>query len=252
MDWSLTKRKIAIFIPNYKRGNYIRATISQFNNQLPKDQYIIVVGNDGVEENFDDLKDQNVVSFTLNRPNPEIHRNGAFIRNYFIKRCESDILIQKDPETILLDNDYVYSHIVNMPINTMYRPSRAESFNKYATTQVLYGVDPHLFIHNAETIDLKYHFKMHHFFAVHTKILKDMRGYDEDFKYYGPEDQDMWMRLMKNNIISNIMTSNSMIVHLDHEFDMFAFDEKHREMSQLIHQKDPSVLVRNNDDWGNG
>lgn len=252
MDWNLTKRKLCIFIPNYKRANYIKSTINQFHNQIHKDQYLIVIGNDGIHEDFSDLSEHNVVSFTLERQNPHEPRNGSFIRNYFIKRCQSDIIIQKDPETIFIDHKDTYNSILNMDINTVYRPHLAVSFNKYQTTQVLYGADPLLFIEKPENINLNQHFKMHHFFAIHTKVLQDIQGYDEDFKYYGPEDQDMWARLISNGRISKLMTSNAIICHLDHEFDAYAFHENHNKMVEVLHSKDPKQIIRNNENWGNG
>jgi len=108
-DWGITKRKLVIFTPNYSDSVLTALSISQIQTQIPEKDWIIIIGNDNVDVNWDHLKDKNVRYFTL------LHggvspRNGGFIRNYAIKRCQSDLFFQKDGEVSVI-GDFISKFI---------------------------------------------------------------------------------------------------------------------------------------------
>lgn len=100
-DWGQTQKDLLLIIPNYGRGKYIRKTIDNtINTSIPRDKWVILIINDGIEENFDDLKDKNVLYFTIERKS--LHERGdAFGRNVAIKYGQSKLFSQKDPEIFL-------------------------------------------------------------------------------------------------------------------------------------------------------
>ncbi len=102
-DWSETNKKLVIFSLNFKRSNLIETVIKNFNTSISCTDWIHIIGNDGVEEDFQHLYKHNVRFFTIFRDNT-VERNGSFLRNYFIKRCQSKLLLQKDAEVVLLDD----------------------------------------------------------------------------------------------------------------------------------------------------
>ncbi len=108
-DWSITNRKLVIFIPNYGRKEYVEFGIKNLITSVPRDDWVIIIGNDNIEENFDNLFDQNVRYFTLFTGNSK-PRNSCKIRNYAIKRCMSNIFFQKDPEVVVI-GDFIKKSI---------------------------------------------------------------------------------------------------------------------------------------------
>lgn len=252
IDWGLTKRKICIFIPNFGRGKYIRATLDQFQTSLNRDDYLIVIGNDGIDEDFSDLADKNIVSFTLNREDKSA-RNGCFIRNYFIKNAQCDIIFQKDPETIMLTRHYDWLQTLSMmEENMIYRVGISHSFEQYPTNMILSGHDPLLWIDKQEQIDHQKYYKLHHGFGIHLKTLQNIHGYDEEYRYYGPEDRDLWGRLINIPNMRVFVDMQVCIAHLYHSFDPFALTDKHKDMEEVFSRKIPTEIVRNGDNWGNG
>jgi len=99
-DWSITERKFCLFVPNFHRKKYVEYTLAQIETVVPKEDWIIIIGNDNCDDNFEHLADRNIFYFSLLSSN-DSERNGCFIRNYFIKRVRSKVIAQKDPEVIV-------------------------------------------------------------------------------------------------------------------------------------------------------
>jgi hypothetical protein len=108
-DWKETNRKLVIFIPNYGRGKLAEFSIKNIKTNIPREDWVIIIGNDNIEENFDHLFDDNVRYFTLFAGNSK-QRNGCFIRNYALSRCQSENMLQKDPE-VVITGDFIKSVI---------------------------------------------------------------------------------------------------------------------------------------------
>jgi hypothetical protein len=104
-DWSMTNRKVVVFIPNYQRHDYVEFGVKNFLTSLPKKDWVIIIGNDGYHHNFDHLIPHNAYCFSLEHDMLK-PRNSAFIRNYAIKRSASEIFFQKDPE-VLVNGDFL-------------------------------------------------------------------------------------------------------------------------------------------------
>ena len=119
-DWAVTERDLVIFVPNFGRKRYLAATLEWFETAVPEDRWITIVVNDGLHEDLSDLAARfNLAWFTFER-NPVVERNGAMIRNYFIKRCRSRLLCTRDPE-ILIEGERFVEHVLGLPSGVVYR-----------------------------------------------------------------------------------------------------------------------------------
>lgn len=255
-DFTCTKKPLVVFIPNYGRGDYIRKLVSQFKTSVPREYYQIVIGNDGIYENFDDLEEFNIKWFTLPRSNPT-ERNGCFIRNYFIKRCQSQYLFQKDPETLILSAnlDLIYDAI-NIAFKYpqfLIKPRITSSLSRLTTEQLLsYPVKLENIIIDKEDmkfIALHSPERMHYWFGCPTKTLQEV-GYSEKICLYGPEDQEMWWALEQRKI--DVCTINYWnAVHCWHTINSSVFHGL-SSMHQIFEDIKTGKIERNNEVWGNG
>ena len=251
-DFASTNRKLCIFIPNFGRGNYIRKTLSQFSTDAASDDYVIVIGNDGIVEDFSDLIGHNVNFFTIDRGSNPVVRNGGFIRNYFIKRCQSEILFQKDPETILYNiyetSDWIQNVIRLTSEWSIYRPGYTQELDKNLSDDFYHSKDLKLINANITGSNPTQYSRIHWAYAVATKNLIALRGYDEDFTQYGPEDMDMYMRL-KNRGLSVEIDDSTRVSHLYHDISPEIYESVKR-MQDVAISKKSHDFVRNTEKWG--
>jgi hypothetical protein len=274
-DWCETNRKLVVLALNYGRGELLRRFLEGFHTDVPEDQWLIVIGNDGIHEDYSDWKHQNVRQFTLLRKNL-VERNGAFIRNYFIKRCQSDLLLQKDAEVCWPD-DCIRSAI---KAPTAWRPGWIYVLNQQHTDeyvahrfpdQALRGTNQAFNMHGFPNKIVDHHVYTphwakahitkaaggwccatyyHYSYCVKTKVLQDLRGYDEDFTTYGFEDSNMYCRLAAAGV-HIYPYDNIRAVHLFHTKDTGGANLGH--MGNLFQEKDPANVVANlGREWGEG
>lgn len=255
-DWSITDRKLCIFIPNFGRGGYIRSLLSQFTtNADPSKDYSIVIGNDGIHEDFSDLKDKNIHYFTLNRETPSISRNGCFIRNFFIKRCKSENIFQKDPETFIFgdnNSDWIFN-LLNIDTK-FYRPFYTLDCGQELSNQLIQNIDKYKQVLDYNKSEFasctpKISHRVHWGYMASTQLLQELHGYDEKFINYGYEDTDIYFRLLMKTHIT--IDANLYVMHMHHMIDPNIYEEV--DMMRFIYQNiDPNIIIRNGEDWGNG
>lgn len=256
-DWNITNKRLVIFCPNWGRGQWLRHTVRTIDTEIPKDEWLILVCNDGIHEDLSDLEKYNVKYFTFERENKS-ERNGCFIRNYVIKRLQSHRVFIKDPE-IIIRGDFIkevlecnrefyrlggYAYKVNEKATFMYMQGKysiQDCLNNSSKTPILPGQ----------------HMNMHYGYSMITKLLQDMNGYDEDFSispYY--EDQDIFYRFLAMGIFP-FMSNNCYPIHLWHEMKFFPNEPETKRMyeksGRLFASKDPKDFIRNkNIEWGTG
>jgi hypothetical protein len=282
-DWSITNKKLVIFIPNYNRPQYVEFGIRNLVTSIPRNDWIIIIGNDNIHYDFDHLKRFNAYYFSLLTGNSK-PRNSCRIRNYAIKRCMSDIFFQKDPEVIVV-GDFIKECIkygkgwktgfVIMASNNLSRlilrngmqevdkllfkdpinPTRliVEKLDDGTYRSI---VDPGQLFDPQSIKDVVFNTRggwnestcFAYALGIETKILKEISGYDEDYTNYGYEDPDMFCRLMfmKYGLIPDYTCTS---VHLNHQLTV---DENLEKMAQIFLQKDFSNPVRNPNGWGEG
>jgi len=213
-DWSITNREIVIFIPNFNRKHLIIPTLVRWQTSLPKNDWLILVVNDGAHEDLSDLEQYNVKYFTFERDPGE--RNGCMIRNYIIKRIQSRLLMSKDPEIILYSKDCL-ENTVQCRYEAC-RAGRAIELMEFDVQKILKNDDLDVFKlkHKREyPVQTACHEGFHFCYTASTKLLRELSGYDETFvQGYGWEDVDILRRLEKN---SHVKLDNSICaMHIWH------------------------------------
>jgi hypothetical protein len=257
-DWSLTDRELVIFMPNWGRGYFIRKTVEVMSTKIPRDRWIIIVGNDYEHEDLSDLKDQNVFYFTYNPDGVrKKERGGSYIRNIAIKRCRSNWFFQRDPE-VVIEHDWI-ENVLNCPTD-FYRLSGPAHKVRQKTTEKF--IDGNATIEDCKRDSDRIPISPNNFvffnmaFGVKTKILQNMRGYDEDHWGTYCYDRDLYVRLMAQNI-KTTMDPQCQPIHLWHSTPSFpntkqTIDEYDR-MKKLFATKNPKDFTRNiNRPWGEG
>ncbi len=260
-DWEMTNRPFCIFIPNFHRLDYVLRTLQQFKTEASKDSYMIVVGFDDGTTNLIRNEDYNLYSMALKNRYGEHARNGSFIRNYFIKRNQAKILFQKDPETILYPIYEGYDWIKELvqkahPKNPpkLIRPYFTQSLNEQDTGKVLENLSHlHNINRDIEPISPQYWARFHWGFSVPSQDLISVGGYDEEYTVYGPEDRDLYERLISKYGLDYVEENpNLRAVHLWHPVLNIVYKQV-ADMQNLFATKRSDEVVRNLDKvWGEG
>lgn len=265
-DWSQTDTKVVLLIPNYGRKKLLVPTIKAAKTALDKKDYHILIANDGLHEDMEDLKDYNVSYFTFDRKDKTV-RNGCFIRNYCLKRLQSEYVIQKDPEVLVYgdffkgmvetDKDiFTLGAVINTDAKQREKFLKEGVLPKPKKKRVLAkGVKgtPNAKITSANILNIRtpdtYYF-FHYMYGCKTELLQSIRGYDEGYSMYGKEDKDMYFRLkdMKMKFMSD---ENCKAYHLWHK-KMGLTPKSVKKMSKVYDTRKASVHVRNENGWGEG
>jgi len=211
-DWADTKRKLVIFLPNHNGKELTEFSIQQIRTTRAVEDYLIIVGNDGVDDDFSHLATQNVAFFTL-RGSQQYPRNGAFIRNYAIKRCQSELFFQKDGE-VVIEGDFIRHSIdqhgswragnivvLDAEQTKTYLREKHLSSVKDIAFYTVPAVRPDIDLNATKqyicNLDGQISFisYFHYAYCTQTRTLQNLGGYDEDFTDFGWEDVDMYFRL---------------------------------------------------------
>jgi hypothetical protein len=232
-EWSLTKRKLVLFMPNYNGKRLTEASIRRIQTALPRKHWLIIIGNDNVDDNWDHLRDLNVVWFSLFH-DTGAPRNGSFIRNYAIKRCNSELFMQKDGE-VVLEGDAIHHAVIFCSDELGWRAGKicvltspqTETYLKAGNLDALGAevklIEPvvpgslnrvrdYLLIRDGRVNFTSF---FHYAYCVPTDVLKDIRGYDERYKFYGFEDTDCYLRLARHGMFLS-PDYECYAIHLNH------------------------------------
>jgi len=264
-DWDITKRKICVFMPHHHDRKFTAFSLQQIATQVSKDDYVVIVGCDNTEDDFEEFEKDNIYFFSLKRPEGG-SRNGCFVRNYAIKRCQSDLFFQKDGEVVMI-GDFIQNCIDR---NGSWRAGKIYVLDDRNTQRYMSTGNPSSFINRPIKIideifpdsveEVKRIIDVstgqlnlttyHHYACCHqTSVLQSINGYDEDFATYGYEDSDMFCRLYALGYKMKPDYSCG-AVHLCHPRSAGIDDVS--EMANLFREKDPKDPVRNPNGWGEG
>lgn len=251
-DWSITERELVLFIPNFKRKNLILPTLDRLQTSLPKDQWIVLIINDGAHEDLLDLASYNVVYFTLEHNHKE--RNGCMARNYVIQRVRSRLLMSKDPEVILHSND-CFAEVMQLE-NQVCRAGRALELMESDAQKIISNPDldvSQLQIRREYRVHAGCHEGFHFNYTAPVELLRKIGGYDEDYKDgYGYEDVDIMHRLLQ--ISSEIILDSSTTAYHIWHYRRAKFLKTVRDNGMIFESKQKmNIRVANqNRKWGEG
>jgi len=255
-DWSVTKRKLVLFIPCFGRLQYLKTTLKRFKTSANNKDWCILVANDGIHQDLTSLeRDYNLYWFTFERD--PVERNGVLVRNFVIKRIQSEYLACRDPEIFLehsTGKDYI-SRLLDLEGDVVYRPKYYTELKEHETQKI---------IRNPKNIDLtkldvlrKWVVRNNEYQGFHwgmccrTHRLKKMKGYDEDFAdSFGWEDVHLLKRLQKDNvkfIIDDQMTGYH-VWHCRKPFCRKTIDINGKIYNNKM--KNLQVVANQNREWG--
>lgn len=263
-EWSMTKRKICIFMPSYHDKKYTDNSLRNIKTSVPKEDYIIIIGCDGNEQDYSGREDENVYFFHINRSNREV-RNSAYVRNYCLKRCQSDLFFQKDGDVVVL-GDFIKNciewsqpwragmiYVLDEEQTENYLDSNNPVFLDSPTKKIDLAFPEGVnkvknIIYNAHgSVNMSTYFQ--YAFCAETKVMQDMNGYDEDYTYYGYEDSDMFCRLYGAGY-KMMPDFDCSAVHQCHPRALVS--GKVENMESVFLSKDMSQSKRNPNGWGDG
>lgn len=257
-DWNLTNRKIVLYIPNFGRKNYLIPTLQRMQFDLPKDQWIILVVNDGIHEDMSDLTDFNVVYFTFERGEKPKERNGCMVRNFILKRLQSEIVATRDPEIFIEGKQYL-SSIAQLKENQVYRPCEMIELRESDVTKIFENpfLDlTTLKIRCSHSVANHNYRAFHAGFAMHTAKLVELGGYEEAFaNAYGHEDVNLLERVIAAKM-DFIIDQDVKTYHIFHPRKVkflktvrdngVIYQQKRREITK------GSIIANQDQEWGNG
>lgn len=286
-DWSITSRKATIFIPHYDRPAYVEASVKHFSTNVPKEDWVIIIGNDSVHHNFDYLTKYNAYTYTILRETSGF-RNSGSNRNYALKRCQSDIFIEKDPEVFVV-GDFLSKALSFHPTKG-WRAGKVilvgypfvqevlenglgvlpkESFNfpvkgKLEVRTIVNGIqqisiEPQSWYHPIEAhkiiADSKGATNFSSFYAYvvgfDAKLLQKMRGYSEDYWNFGWEDCELFVRLMSAGYPIE-PDYECISIHLEHPLTQGRPEDVNK-MGDIFAEWNPNNIVVNKfRQWGQG
>jgi hypothetical protein len=271
-DWSETKRKLIIFALNYHRDRFVEISLRKFSTSTSLQDWLYVVGNDNCRLDFDLHQFGSNVRYLNLLRNSSEERNGSFLRNYFIKRCQSDLLLQKDGEVVLLDDPVKaclekkiwrpgWIYVLNPKLSELYYqgqlldpagsnqdlnmhgfPNQITDSGDYSADQAKKSI---MAAAGGSCMSTYYHYA----YCVPTKVLQDLRGYDERYTHYGFEDSDMFCRLAYSGVRLH-PDYNCRAVHLWHDKQIVS--NKLNDMGNLFQTQRPEDTIRNLGVWGEG
>jgi hypothetical protein len=270
-NWEDTKRKLMLFIPCYGNKELVEYAISKLSHEdIGTGTFTIVIGNDGTHIDWSHLNTGplHIYYFTLLH-NAEQPRNGAFIRNYALKHCQAELFMQKDGE-VVLEGNCIFNAYKTLERGFLWRPGNVyvldeRNSNKYMEQHSVNNIDfiiqkriepvsPIDVLTTKEHIiavdgDINFTSFFHYAYCAKTADLRAIHGYDEDYKFYGFEDTDMFCRLTATNKIFKVDYKSSAI-HLYHPSTVNR--EQIMTMGKLFQRKNPLSVVRNDENWGEG
>ena len=249
-DWDETYLPLCIFIPNFGRGSFIRKTLQQFDALWPVD-YRIIIGNDGINEDFSDLYSKKVRFFTINRGESPQPRNGCFNRNYYIKNTRSAISLFKDPETVIKfgKQQAIHNIVDAVKYNNIWRPLWNRSFSEGETSGYLEYSQQYCLADHPQ--DPNNYARIHWAYAIATHILYNIGGYNEQYTLFGPEDRDLFFRLSRLGCKQEL-DNNATVYHLYHDLEPDVYNSVAK-MEEVFNKQDFLDPVTNkNIEWGNG
>jgi GT2 family glycosyltransferase len=191
----LTMPKVSVVIPTFNRKDALKQTIQSFKDQTFTD-FEIVVADDGSNDGTNQMVN------TLDLPFPVKHvwhenagRSAA--RNLGVKAAEGEIIIFND-DHVIVDKNYVTEHL---EYHQKYSPGavRGQMYfindpKNAPTTPPSLSFMTKLKKRLEENNPLRFHTGN---VSVSKEAFQKIKGFDEDFKEYGFQDQEFGYRLRK-------------------------------------------------------
>lgn len=239
-----SKIKYSIVIPTFNRADITRSSVYSILNLVKhreQSDYEIIIVNDGSNDDtksyFERAAKENsyIRIVDTDKINSE-YRNPGFARNSGIKAARGERVCFCDGDIIHLSD----------PLDEMDKLLSNHGDDVYVT-----GVHYRLFdnrLDGPRGVDSD----MPHgsWLSVKRDVLVEIGGYDQRFKKYGNEDQDIVQRLRRRGL-KHVVGANIIAIHpkFDSERSVGSFDQVARDI-QIEFQRDISIQRNIGQAWG--
>ncbi len=209
--------KLSILVPTFNRNELLELGIlsSLARQTLDKNEYEIIVLNEGSEEGIEDIvyKYQNTRYINTGKTKKEKKwRVPGYAINIGAKLALGDKLIITCPEIYLYDNDLLEKMLeASKDDKALVITEGVDDQGGHLLKQAKEGtLDLHLAVPRLANLNTDFPF----FLLVDKKRFIDIGGYDEDFIGFAWDDLDIVDRLLKSGCHYNKLSNK--IVHLYH------------------------------------
>ena len=191
-------KKVSVVIPTYNRKDILKQTLLSFKGQTFTD-FEIIVADDGSNDGTGDMVRSSNLPFPIKHLWHENAGRSA-TRNMGIKEAEGEIILFVD-DHIILDKNFIKEHLkkhekhkssnlgaVRGYVEFIHDPKDTPSKPRYLNLLT------RLIKYLQENDALRFYT---HNVSVRKDALLKIGGFDEDFKEYGFQDQELGHRLKK-------------------------------------------------------
>jgi glycosyltransferase involved in cell wall biosynthesis len=224
--------QFSIIIPTYNRSRELTECLTALDNQLGGNEFleVIVVNDGGKKEPFASLsfsRGLDVKYFHLERCGP------AAARNFAVEKAQADIILCLDDDSVPADSwltatkkawnnhpdaDGVGGYIISEVGDSMYCKINADLFNWYCEQSSSQGQFRFLATCNA---------------GYKKSILKEIGGFDEQFKNAAGEDRDLNIKITKAG--GKLVTMKDITVYHEKNLPLNGFVGKHFNYGQAAY-----------------
>jgi glycosyltransferase involved in cell wall biosynthesis len=191
-------KKVSVVIPTFNRKDILKQTLFTFKGQTFSD-FEILVADDGSTDGTGDM----VKSLNLPCPIKHLwHENAgrSAARNMGIKAAEGEIILFLD-DHIILDKNLVEEHFKTHEKSKGSKVGAVRGYVEFINDPG--GVPPQpkrlpFFAQLMKHLEMEDALRFYtHNVSVRKEALLKINGFDEDFKEYGFQDQELGYRLKK-------------------------------------------------------
>ena len=235
------RMRVSVIIPYYNREDLLLNTLKSFQLQtINKDEYEIVIIDDGSNENIDNkIKSLHLnINISYNYFQRDSKSCAALARNRGIEKSRGEILIFLDCDQIVYP-DFLEEHLY--PFDKFGNNNDILQFGlrKYMNKTISFDPDRQLitnktdfsndsrhyvfqiFSHNMSVVRSSWHLIFSNNISTSKKAIDKFGGFDDNFKGWGLEDTEFGYRLYKNGV-KIVYNPYIEVVHQYHEY---SFDE---------------------------
>ena len=241
--------KISVVIPTYRRCESVRRLLKALVDQtMPGEDYEVIVSIDGSQ----DATREMVAEFALEAPYAlrglwQPNRGRAAACNTGIKAAKGELVVLLDddmePARPFLEAHYRAHQDSSRTGIVGTVPIRYDRTSPPVVRFIGAKFNEHL-EHLSQSRD---HFNLRDFysgnFSIRREVMLELKGFDEDFKQYGNEDLELFLRLRSNGVAVKFSQEALAYQHYSKNFAGLARDNIAKgQTSVLLSQKHPEIF----------
>jgi len=219
----------AVVIPTYNGKEVLRKTLKGILNQdYPQSNYEVIVADDGSTDGTDQLFDAEDPEFGAARSSgvlryirlPE-NKGRAAARNAGIREARGEIIVFLDNDNVPCEHfvqEHIRVHAADEPIVAVGNISCPEAAMKSRFVRFWNRRYPGN-RRGMECRNLPFYFTGTGNGSLKREDLIEAGGFDEAFRNYGGEDEELWYRLCVIRGLRSVFLKDAETIHIDPDFN---------------------------------